>query len=221
MLKKIGLALGAALLVFLGFVATRPAEMHLERSTTMAARPQLVFDLIDDFHGWDQWSPWDELDPNQKKGHEGAARGKGAITTWEGNKDVGKGRMEILESTAPSRIHVDLHFMEPFEAKNTVTFSISTEAGATKVVWAMDGSNNFMAKMAGVFMDMDAMVGKDFEKGLARMKTAAEKAEATLKAEEEAKAAAEAAAAAVLPTPSDASEPMDGAVPEADAPATP
>jgi hypothetical protein len=115
------------------------------------------------------------LDPAMTKNHSGAASGQGAVYEWEGNSDVGKGRMEITESAPPSRIKIKLDFLAPFEAHNTAEFALQPAGGGTNVVWAMHGENNFMGKVMQVFMDMDSMIGKDFETGLANMKAAAER----------------------------------------------
>jgi hypothetical protein len=206
MLKKILGGLAAAVLVLVGVIATRPAEFSLQRASTLPVQPEVAFALVNDFHRWNEWSPWDKLDPNQKTTHSGADMGTGAVYAWVGNDDVGEGRMTIEESKANELVRIKLEFIKPFAATNTTTFAFKPVEGGTEVTWAMSGNNDFIGKAFNLFMDMDAMVGKDFEKGLASMKTAAE-AEAKKRAEAEAarvaaeqaaaeKAAAEAAAAA-------------------------
>jgi len=163
------------IVVVLVIAATKPPTFRIERRTSIKSPPQKVFALIDDFHNWTQWSPWENLDPALKRSYSGSASGKGSVYEWLGNKKVGQGRMEIIESAAPSKIAIKLDFLKPFEAHNTAEFTMQPRGEETEVVWAMFGPNVFMSKVMGVFMSMDKMVGKDFEKGLANMKAAAEK----------------------------------------------
>ena len=186
MLKKILGGLAAAILVLVAVIATRPADFKLQRTAILPVTPDVAFALVNDFHRWNEWSPWDKLDPNQKTTHSGAESGTGAVYAWAGNDDVGEGRMTIEESQVNELVRIKLEFIKPFESTNTTTFAFKPVEGGTEVTWAMSGTNNFMSKAFDLFMDMDAMVGKDFEKGLASMKTAAE-AEAKKRAEEEAK----------------------------------
>lgn len=174
MLRKIliGIAVVVALLVVV--VVTRPAAFHIERSTTIAAPPEIPFALVNDFHAFGSWSPWEKLDPNMQRTFEGAASGVGAQYEWRGNKDVGAGRMTIEKSDKPSRIVTKLQFLEPFEATNQATYTFVPTAEGTKVTWAMDGNNNFVSKAFSLVMDMDEVVGADFERGLAAMKQVAE-----------------------------------------------
>lgn len=194
----------------LGYATTMPDAYRVERSTTIAAAPDVVFPFINDFHNWSAWSPWEKLDPAMKKTHSGAASGKGAVYAWEGNSDVGKGSMEIIDSTAPSKVTLSLHFMEPFEDTSTTEFSLAPEGAGTKVAWVMSGQSNFMAKVMGVFCSMDSMIGKDFEAGLASMKTSAEQAAAVAPAAApaaEASSAPEQAPAADQAAPTEQSAP--------------
>jgi hypothetical protein len=142
---------------------------------TINAPAEAVFPLICDFHRWGGWSPWENRDPAMKRSFGGAASGKGAVYGWEGNKNVGTGRMEIIEASAPSRIVVKLDFLKPFEAHNTAEFTMLSQGGATEVTWAMYGPAPFMSKLMHVLINMDRMIGKDFEAGLARLKMLAEK----------------------------------------------
>jgi uncharacterized protein YndB with AHSA1/START domain len=167
------LALIAAVLVF---AATRPDDFVVRREADIAAPPQKVFTLINDFGQWVKWSPWEKMDATMQKTFSGSASGKGAVYQWKGNKKVGEGRMEILDSAAPSSVKIDLQFLVPFKAHNQTVFTVAPTAGGSHVVWSMSGKKIFMMKLMGVFMDMDKMVGKDFESGLAAMKTEAEKA---------------------------------------------
>jgi hypothetical protein len=175
MLKKILLAAAALIVLFLAYAATRPNSFRVERSADMKAAPEKVFPLINDFHNWPLWSPWEKLDPAMTRTHSGEPAGKGAAYAWKGNKAVGEGRMEILESSAPARVLIQLDFIAPFAARNTAEFTLSPAGGGTHVTWAMYGPANFMTKVMGVFCNMDKMVGKDFEAGLAAMAAAAEK----------------------------------------------
>jgi hypothetical protein len=174
MLKKI-LAIMAVLFAAL-FVAitTRPAQFRVVRSAQIAASPDVVFPLIDDFHAWTTWSPWERLDPNLKREYSGAPRGKGAAYAWYGNDQVGSGSMTITDSQATERVEIRLEFKEPFEATNVTTFGLKPNAGGTHVEWAMVGNNDFAGKAMSLFMNMDQMVGTDFEQGLANLSAAAE-----------------------------------------------
>ena len=175
MLKYIGIAVVVAIAAVLALAATRPDTFRVERSTTIKAPPEKVYALIDDFHQWQQWSPWERLDPAMKRQHGGAAKGKGALYGWEGTKEVGKGQMEITEATAPSRVVIKLDFLAPFEAHNTAEFVLVPQGDATTVTWAMFGPNLFIGKVMSLFASMDSLVGKDFERGLANLKAVAEK----------------------------------------------
>ena len=155
--------------------STKPDRFRVQRSTSIKAPPETVFALINDFHNWPQWSPWEHRDPAMKRTHSGAASGKGAVYAWEGDKNVGQGRMEIMESSLPSRIVIKLDFLKPFEAHNTAEFTMERSGDATNIVWAMHGPSPFMTKVINVFMSMDSMVGKDFEAGLAKLKQLTEK----------------------------------------------
>ncbi len=175
MLKTIGsllVVLGAALL---GYATTRPDSFRVERSITINAPAHNIFPLIDDYRRWTVWSPWETRDPAMKKTYSGAAGGTGAVYEWAGNSKVGTGRMETTESVAPSKIIVDLHFMKPFEARNTAEFTLADQGDTTTVTWAMYGPSPFISKVVGLFVSMDEMVGGDFETGLAALKTVAEK----------------------------------------------
>lgn len=153
--------------------ATQPDRLHVERSATVAAPPHKIMPLIEDFRRWQSWSPYENKDPAMKRTFSGAESGKGAVYAWDGNKDVGQGRMEIVEA-APERVAIDLHFIRPFEARNVATFTITPEGDGTKVTWAMDGPMNIISKVMGVFFDMNRMIGQDFGDGLAKLKTAVE-----------------------------------------------
>ena len=176
MLRKI--LIGLALLVagFAAVVATQPAEFRVERSATIAARPEVVFAQVNDFHKWEAWNPWGKLDPNMQDIYGGAPSGTGATYAWVGNRDVGEGRMTIVESQPPKLVRVELEFLKPMAATNMAEFRIEPRGDQTAVTWAMTGHNGFMGKAMGMFMDMDQMVGGMFEQGLAAMKSASETA---------------------------------------------
>jgi carbon monoxide dehydrogenase subunit G len=139
------------------------------------APPEKIFAFINDFHSWGTWSPYEKKDPAMKRTVSGAASGKGAVYEWEGNKEIGKGRMEITETSPPSRVTIKLDFVKPFEAHNIVDFTLEANGDSTNVTWAIHGPSPFISKVIGIFCNMDRMIGKDFEAGLADLKTIAEK----------------------------------------------
>ena len=163
-----------AIIAILAYASTQPDAFRVERSTLIMAPPEAIYPFIADFHRWTAWSPWEHRDPALRRTYSGPEQGLGSIYEWQGNKNVGEGRMEIIEATTPSKIRIKLDFLKPFEAHNTAEFTLSPEGGATALNWAMYGSSPFMAKVMGLFMSMDKMVGKDFEAGLASLKKAAE-----------------------------------------------
>lgn len=175
MLAKIAVGLLAVVAAILLFAMTKPDSFELERSLRIAAAPAAIFPYLDDFHRWGEWSPWEKMDPAMKRTFSGASSGVGAVYAWQGNKQVGEGRMEILESAAPSRVVLALDFLAPFEAHNTTEFTLTPAADATIVTWRMSGPNTFLGKVMSVFVSMDKMVGPDFEAGLANLKAAAER----------------------------------------------
>jgi hypothetical protein len=175
MFRKIAIVVLVLVAGVLAIAATKPDTFRVERSVSIQAPPEKIFPLIDDFHNWGAWSPWENRDPAMKRTHSGAARGKGAAYAWEGNNAVGSGRMTIAESSPPSKVTIDLDFLKPFEAHNVADFTLTPEGGATRVTWAMHGPSPFFSKVMQVFLSMDSMVGKDFEAGLANLKAAAEK----------------------------------------------
>ena len=176
MLIKILIGLAVMVVVFLIFVATRPADFRVTRSATMSAPPAIVFAQVNDLHKWEAWNPWLKLDPSCKMTYEGPPAGTGAGYTWAGNNKVGEGHMTITESRPNDFIRLNLEFLKPFKANNTAEFTFKTEGNQTAVVWSMVGKRNFMFKMVGLFMDTDKMVGGDFERGLADLKSVAETA---------------------------------------------
>jgi len=156
------------------FIATRPANYRIVRHGSISAPADTVFGYINDFHKWPVWSPWEKLDPDMKRSHAGPTSGVGSRYTWSGNRKAGAGSMEITDSVPNQRIAIDLQFERPFKARNPTEFTFAPSADGVKVTWTITGHNNFIAKAFCVFVDMDQTVGKDFEQGLATLKTAAE-----------------------------------------------
>jgi carbon monoxide dehydrogenase subunit G len=171
----IAVVLAIAIAILLILAATKPNTFTVRRATTVKAAPEAIFPLINDFHQWGTWSPYETKDPAMKRTYSGTASGKGAVYAWQGNKNVGSGRMEILDSSAPSKIVIKLDFFAPFEGHNTAEFTMLPQGDATNVTWRMHGPVPFMAKIMHVLMNIDRMVGKDFEVGLANLKRLTEK----------------------------------------------
>ena len=144
-------------------------EYEVTRTGTVAAAPQVVFDLIADFHRWTEWSPWEDIDPALQRTYSGAEAGVGAAYEWSGNRKAGQGRMEITGVEAPSRVVIALQFLKPFKARNTTTFELEGSGNDTTVTWRMVGTKTIATRIMGIFMSMDKMVGTDFEKGLGRL----------------------------------------------------
>ncbi|HEY4137420.1 MAG TPA: SRPBCC family protein [Casimicrobiaceae bacterium] len=165
----------ALIAAFLLYAAMRPNEFRVHRSARINAAPDKIFPHIADFHEWVNWSPYERLDPAMKKTHSGAPSGKGAIYEWDGNSKAGQGRMEIVDVTAPRNLTVDLHFVRPFRAHNAAEFTLDQKPEGTDVTWSMRGPAPFMHKVMSVFINMDRMIGKDFEAGLATLKSIAER----------------------------------------------
>ena len=174
MLLKIIGGLVVLVLLLLGYASTRPDNFRVERSTTIKAPPDKVFANLQDFKLWANWSPWEKLDPAMVRTFSPATSGKGAHYTWASDK-VGAGRMEFLQVTPSSQLKIKLDFTQPFEAHNTVDFTLVPQGDTTQVTWAMYGPSNPMVKVMHIFMSMDGIVGKDFEKGLADLKSVSEK----------------------------------------------
>src|SRR5262245_17490672 len=166
--------LAIVITIVLILAVIKPDTFRVERAATVNAPAERIFPLISDFHQWLNWSPWEGRDPALKRSYGGAERGEGAVYAWEGDKNVGSGRMEILEAT-PSKVVIKLDFLKPFEAHNTAEFTMMPQGGKTRVTWVMHGPAPFISKVMQVFMNMDRMVGKDFETGLANIKTISEK----------------------------------------------
>src|SRR6266480_1840280 len=171
----IAIVLAIAIAILLILASTKPDTFTVRRATTVKAPPERIFPLINDFHQWGTWSPYEAKDPAMKRTYSGTASGKGAVYAWQGNKNVGSGRMEILDSSVPSKITIKLDFFKPFEGHNTAEFTMLPQGDVTNVTWTMHGPAVFMSKLMQVFMNLDHMIGRDFEVGLANLKKLAEK----------------------------------------------
>lgn len=170
----IALAVATLVAALLLYAATRPSTFRVQRATTIRAAPEKIFALIDDLHAWAAWSPWEKLDPDMRRIFNGAGRGVGSHYAWEGNKKVGAGSMEITGAEAPARITIKLDFLRPFEGHNIAEFSLTGGSEGTAVIWSMQGPNPFMFRLVGIFLNLDRLIGKDFEAGLANLKALAE-----------------------------------------------
>jgi uncharacterized protein YndB with AHSA1/START domain len=170
MIKKLVLVVVILLVGVLAYAATRPDTLHIERTASIKAPPEKIYPLITDFRRWESWSPYENVDPAMKKTYSGAASGKGAVYEWDGNSQVGQGRMEIIDTADPTRVTIKLDFLKPLEGHNTAVFSLVPQGDATKVTWTMDGPTPYVGKLIGVFMDMDTMVGSQFEEGLTNLR---------------------------------------------------
>jgi hypothetical protein len=171
----IAVVLAIVIVAILIFAASKPNTFSVERAISVKAPPEKIFPLINDFHQWVSWSPYENKDPAMKRSYSGAESGKGAVYGWEGNSNVGSGRMEILDASAPSKILIKLDFFKPFEGHNTAEFTMLPQGDATDLNWVMRGPAPFISKLMQVFMNLDHMIGKDFEIGLANLKRLTEK----------------------------------------------
>jgi Polyketide cyclase / dehydrase and lipid transport len=180
MLKWSLAAIAAVVAIFLIVVALQPSDFKVERSATMRAPAPAAFAQVNDFQNWRAWSPWEKVDPELRRQYDGPKAGTGAVYAWQGNKDVGEGRMTITDSRPGELVRIRLEFFKPFAATNTAEFSFKPAAQgggneSTLVTWTMTGQNNFLAKAICMFVDMDKMVGGMFDQGLAQMKTVVER----------------------------------------------
>ena len=167
----LALAIAAALIL----AAKKPDIFSVRREIDIKAPPEAIFSLISDFHRWGAWSPWENKDPAMRRSFSGAASGEGAVYGWEGNRNVGSGRMEIMDTVVPSKIVIKLDFIKPFEGHNVAVFALVPQGSATRVTWTMDGPTPFVSKVMQVFVSMDALIGKDFEAGLSNLGAAVAK----------------------------------------------
>lgn len=175
MIKTIALLLVLAIGALLLYAASRPKVMAVQRSALIQAPAEKIHPLINDLHRFNTWNPYEKKDPAIKGSYRGPASGPGAGYDFEGNKDVGKGSLQITGAVVPASVTMELHMIEPMEGRNTIAFTLAPRGEATEVTWAMHGPSPFIARLAGVFFDMDRMIGRDFEAGLANLKSVAEK----------------------------------------------
>ncbi len=176
MWKTIAIVVVLAVAAVLGFAATRPNHFTVQRSIAIKAEPAKIYPLIVDFREWPAWSPWEKLDPGMKRTLSGPSGQPGAVYAWDGSSKVGAGRMEVKDVNAPSKVVIQLDFIRPFEAHNIADFTLARRADSgTDVTWQMRGPAPFVTQLMSVFVDMDKMIGKDFEAGLVNLKAAAEK----------------------------------------------
>ncbi|ESQ93365.1 SRPBCC family protein [Asticcacaulis benevestitus] len=180
MMALIIILIVAALVTFLLVVVSKPNNFRMQRSLTINAPAEVIYAQINDFHKWQTWSPWEQLDPDLTRTYSGAPSGIGAVYDWAGNGKAGQGRMTIREATPGHRLLINLDFIKPFPATNSAEFLLQPASGSggdsTVVTWAMFGPSPFMSKLMGSLMNMDDLIGKDFERGLANLKALSEKA---------------------------------------------
>jgi hypothetical protein len=174
MFAAVLIALAVIIGVFLVIVALQPPVYRVTRTTTVVAPATDVFAQVNDFHNWEVWSPWAKLDPDAKNSFAGAPAGAGAIFAWSGNKKIGEGRMTLTDSRPPELIRINLQFVRPFPSTSTAEFTFQPEGDQTLVTWSMTGRKNFISKAFCMFINMDQMIGGDFERGLAQMKATTE-----------------------------------------------
>jgi uncharacterized protein YndB with AHSA1/START domain len=175
MIKTIVIVVVVLLALLLIYAAIKPDSFRVERTTAIKAAPEKVFPLINDIHHWEMWSPWEKGDPTIKRTYSGAASGKGAVYEWKSDKQVGQGRMEIIESSPPSKIVLKIDFIKPMEGHNTIDFAIMPQGDTSVVTQAMYGPSPYISRLMTIFFSMDKMIGSKFEEGLANVKTIAEK----------------------------------------------
>lgn len=180
MLRTIVLVLAAALTALMVWVGLKPADYRVERSAVVKAAPADVYAHVNDFQKWQAWSPWAKRDPEAKIAFEGPTSGPGAIMRWDGNEEVGRGAMAITEARPPEALRIRLDFVRPFESTSEAAFTFAPHAEGTEVTWSLSGTQGFVERLLCTIMglDMDAMIGGDYEKGLANLKAVAEAAPA-------------------------------------------
>jgi Polyketide cyclase / dehydrase and lipid transport len=174
MLINVAITISIIVLLVLIYAATKPDSFHVERAIDIEAPREKIFALINDFHEWDAWTPYNK-DPAMKKTYGGNGSGTGATYAWEGNNAVGKGEIVITDSAPYSRIAFDLHMIAPLEGRNHVVFALKTAGDTTTVTWILDDKHAYFVKVMSVFLNTDKMIGRDFETGLAKLKSVAEK----------------------------------------------
>lgn len=174
MIRIVLIALAGIIAALVAIVALQPSAFRIARTATISAPPPAVFAQVNDFRNWQAWSPWEGIDPTMKRIYEGAPSGTGAVYSWAGNNQIGEGRMTIIESRPGDVIRIQLEFLKPFAATHSADFHFKPEGDNTLVTWSMSGTNNFVAKGIGLFMNMDKMIGDQFEKGLAQLRKVVE-----------------------------------------------
>jgi hypothetical protein len=179
MLKKIVITLAAIIVGFVALVAMQPSEYRVERTAVISAPPPNVFVQVNDFHNWEAWSPWAKFDPAAKATFDGTTAGVGAVFSWSGNDEIGEGRMTLTDSHPNDLIRIKIDFVRPFEGTSFAEFAFRPQADETAVTWSMAGHNNFIGRAICLFVNMDKMLGGDFEKGLANLKSVVESARRT------------------------------------------
>ncbi|HYX03228.1 MAG TPA: SRPBCC family protein [Reyranella sp.] len=178
MLKLLGWITAVIVIVIVGvlaYAATQPDTFRVQRSASIKAPPDKIFAMINDLKAWAAWSPYEKKDPAMKRTFGAITAGKGATYAWQGDGNVGEGRMEIVETAPPKKVLIKLDFLKPFEAHNTAEFTLEPKGEGTLVTWAIYGPSAYVTKVMGLFFNIDTMIGRDFEAGLADLKTAAEK----------------------------------------------
>jgi len=174
MLQTILIIVAILIAVILIYAATRPNSFHVERTTHINAQPESIYPLIEDFRRWGPWSPYEKMDPDMKRSFSGTASGKGSVYAFEGNAKVGAGRLEIIETREPSLVRITLDMIKPVKGHNVINFMLQPKGSGTDVTWAMDGNSPYIAKVMGLFLNMDRMIGTAFEQGLAGLKAQTE-----------------------------------------------
>lgn len=174
MFTILALLVAAAIVTLLIIVAGKPDSFRLQRSITIQTPAEAIYPLIDDFHNWPQWSPWEKMDTTMQRTYSGETAGAGAVYDWTGTGKAGTGRMVIKEAVPSSRILIALDFFKPFKASNMAEFTLQPQDGATVVTWAMYGPSPFISKLMSTFFNMETTVGPDFEAGLQSLKTISE-----------------------------------------------
>lgn len=175
MLLYWGIGLAVCALALVVVVMMQPSDFRITRSAVLPASPQMLFGLVNNLREWEEWSPWAKLDPNARNTYAGPDMGVGAIFGWSGNTKVGEGQMTIIESVPAKLVRIQLEFRKPMKCTNITEFTFHTDANGTKVVWSMTGTNPFMGKLFNLIMNMDKLVGADFDKGLGNLKKLVEK----------------------------------------------
>jgi uncharacterized protein YndB with AHSA1/START domain len=175
MLWTVIAVIGAVIAAFLIYAGTRPNTFRYQRTVRVNAPPEKIFPLINDYKNWVQWSPYEHRDPALKRTFSGPSAGPGAVYAWKGNKNVGSGRMEIVDTAPPNKVTIKLDFFAPFKANNVAEFTLESKGDATEVTWAMHGPVPYVGKVINMIMNCDEMVGNDFATGLASMKLVAER----------------------------------------------